>query len=559
MKENEMERLEFTSNGNGTCYVSGIGTCAESKIEIPDAYDGERVTGIGKLAFYNCTNLTDVVIPDSVTEIGASAFQGCGNLKDIEIPDSVKSIGGYAFLDCISLKSIRFIGTSDGWNAIAKGDHWNLLAPADVIFAPEKKKKIAGSKNIRAVREVIPTGEKKKSGMPKIILGVSLAVLLLIGGILFVMGYGSGKPAPEPEHIHDYIAQITEPTCTEQGYTTYTCACGESYTDDTVEALGHTPGAEATCTKNSACTACGEILQTANGHLPGTEATCTEAQTCLVCKTELKAALGHTPGAEATCTTAQKCTVCQAQLKAALDHTPGTWEIVTEATGTEGGLKIQKCTVCKAVLKEEVIPVISVSVGQTITFGSYEQDNNTSNGKEAIEWIVLDIQDGKALVISKYALDCKKYNETYTDVTWETCTLRTWLNNDFLNSAFSESEKSKIPTVPVSADANPSYSTNPGNATQDQIFLLSITEANKYFDSNSERECQPTAYAKAQGVWTSSSGTYAGNCWWWLRSPGNLQTYAAVVRYDGYVRDYGNGVYGSDDAVRPALWIDLES
>ena len=195
------------------------------------------------------------------------------------------------------------------------------------------------------------------------------------------------------------------------------------------------------------------------------------------------------------------------------------------------------------------------SIGQTITFGSYEQDNNTSNGKEAIEWIVLDIQDGKALVISKYALDSKPFNETPTSVTWETCTLRTWLNDDFLNSAFSESEKSKIPTVTVSADKNPDYRTKPGNATQDQIFLLSITEANKYFSSDSARECQPTAYAKAHGAWTSSSGT----CRWWLRSPGYSQNYAADVDYGGDVDYSGSYVYGSDYAVRPALWIDLES
>ncbi|MBP3696995.1 MAG: hypothetical protein J6J45_05560, partial [Clostridia bacterium] len=67
-------------------------------------------------------------------------------------------------------------------------------------------------------------------------------------------------------------------------------------------------------------------------------------------------------------------------------------------------------------------------VGDYITFGSYEQDNDLSNGKEPIEWLVLDKQDGKVLVISKYALDAKPYNDEYVDVTWETCTLRSWLN-----------------------------------------------------------------------------------------------------------------------------------
>ena len=72
-------------------------------------------------------------------------------------------------------------------------------------------------------------------------------------------------------------------------------------------------------------------------------------------------------------------------------------------------------------------------VGHYVSFGKYEQDNNTSNGKEKIEWLVLEVKDGKALVISKYALDCKPYNTSSTNVTWETCSLRNWLNNDFIN------------------------------------------------------------------------------------------------------------------------------
>ncbi len=109
-------------------------------------------------------------------------------------------------------------------------------------------------------------------------------------------------------------------------------------------------------------------------------------------------------------------------------------------------------------------------VGDYVAFGAYEQDNNTSNGKEDIEWLVLEVKDGKALVISKYALDRKPYNASYTDVTWETCTLRKWLNKEFINAAFSADEKAMIPTVTVPADKNPDYSTNPGNATQDQVF-----------------------------------------------------------------------------------------
>lgn len=193
--------------------------------------------------------------------------------------------------------------------------------------------------------------------------------------------------------------------------------------------------------------------------------------------------------------------------------------------------------------------------GDTVFLGTYEQDNNTSNGKEDIAWLVLEVKDGKALVVSKYALDCKQYNTSNTDFTWETCTLRKWLNNDFINAAFSSYEKAMIPTVTVSADKN---STNPGNATQDQVFLLSITEANKYFGSDSARQCKPTDYASANGAYFNSVN---GNCWWWLRSPGVTQYSAhsaAYVHSSGGVYESGSDVDIGTSAVRPAMWVSLE-
>ena len=108
-----------------------------------------------------------------------------------------------------------------------------------------------------------------------------------------------------------------------------------------------------------------------------------------------------------------------------------------------------------------------------------------------------------------------------------------------------------IPTVTTSADGNPDYSTDPGNATQDHVFLLSITEVNKYFRSDSARKCYPTEYAVAGGTYVN------GNCSWWLRSPGRLQNIAAVVYRDGDVYERGRDVNYDSNAVRPALWIDL--
>ena len=190
----------------------------------------------------------------------------------------------------------------------------------------------------------------------------------------------------------------------------------------------------------------------------------------------------------------------------------------------------------------------------TIAFGRYPQAPKNENA--LIEWLVLKNDGSKALLISKYALDCIPYNRSSTSVTWETCSLRKWLNGTFLDAAFSESERAMIPSVTVSADKNPSYSTSPGNSTTDQVFLLSITEVNKYFSSNSARQCQGTAYCYAQGAFATDNG----NCWWWLRSPGHDSRHAADVDFAGIVNElFGHSVSHDKNAVRPALWIDLGS
>ena len=202
----------------------------------------------------------------------------------------------------------------------------------------------------------------------------------------------------------------------------------------------------------------------------------------------------------------------------------------------------------------------TIQVGDYITFGSYEQDNDTSNGKEDIEWLVLDKKGNKILAISKYGLDAKLYNEEYASVTWEDCTIRSWLNGEFYNAAFSDDEKQAIIQTAVSADKNPKYSTDPGNDTTDNVFLLSIKEVEKYFSSDIARQCAATDYAVAQGAYTNSNYTVDDgvSCWWWLRSPGDYQRSAAYVSSDGSVSHYGVNVSKDNVCVRPALWINLD-
>ena len=201
-------------------------------------------------------------------------------------------------------------------------------------------------------------------------------------------------------------------------------------------------------------------------------------------------------------------------------------------------------------------------IGDVVILGSYEQDNDLSNGSEPIEWLVLAMEGDRALLISKYALDCKKYNDVSGNITWGNSSLRTWLNSVFYQAAFTTEEQSKILEAEIQADKNPIYSTSAGKNTKDAVFLLSIPEAEEYFSDENERRCAPTAYAVAQGAYVNKDYKTADNlpaCWWWLRSPGYYQNFAAYVNYDGSVTYRGSGVIFASDCVRPALWINLES
>lgn len=185
------------------------------------------------------------------------------------------------------------------------------------------------------------------------------------------------------------------------------------------------------------------------------------------------------------------------------------------------------------------------TVGNYVTFGSYPQ---TADGDDmtAIEWLVLAREGKKVLLISRYGLDAQKYHSENTDITWQTCSLRTWLNSTFLNKAFTATEQSAI------------LKTTVDNSTQDKVFLLSYEEANKYLGItkdgyyNEKFRVEATAYAKERGAHISVDNAI----WWWLRSP-RYADKAPYVTPGGYT-DSTFTVYSSN-AIRPALWVNLES
>lgn len=192
----------------------------------------------------------------------------------------------------------------------------------------------------------------------------------------------------------------------------------------------------------------------------------------------------------------------------------------------------------------------NINIGDTIEFGSYPFWSN--GDKEPIKWQVLDKKDDRIFVISKYGLDAKPYHAERETVTWETCTLRKWLNHDFIDAAFTEDEKKQIVLSHVSADPSPKWNIDYGNDTEDYVFLLSAQDAGKkYIDTNTAREISPTPFAASKKVCT-----YKGLCYWWLRTPGYNFNHAAVV-YNSLYPGCSCSVDFNDVAVRPAMWIKI--
>ena len=195
-------------------------------------------------------------------------------------------------------------------------------------------------------------------------------------------------------------------------------------------------------------------------------------------------------------------------------------------------------------------------VGETIEFGNYPQDKDGT--EKPIEWIVMKNEGNQVLLLSKYVLDAKSYNEGREDVTWETSDIRQWLNNEFYTTAFNKAEKAKIQTSLIKNEDNSKYGTNGGNDTEDKVFLLSEKEADTLFSNDDERIAKATEYAEKSGVYINESSEEKG-AWWWLRSPGLGSRGAAGVHSCGWVYSSGFSVDSNIGGVRPALHLNIQS
>lgn len=218
--------------------------------------------------------------------------------------------------------------------------------------------------------------------------------------------------------------------------------------------------------------------------------------------------------------------------------------------------------------------VDTAKVGSYVYLGQYEQDNDLENGKEIIQWRVLAVEGSKILVISEYVLDARPFElEPHAQTCWENSDMREWLNGEFLRETFTEMEQNAIAITTVTDEINEKYPDNYiGNATEDKIFFLSISEVKKYFSEgddpqtryNEVMQAWPTEYAEAQGVRQDSDFSYDTHytpkffysCYWLLRTMGYDNKCVLSINYYGQASKAGVDASVDDGGIRPAMWID---
>ena len=203
------------------------------------------------------------------------------------------------------------------------------------------------------------------------------------------------------------------------------------------------------------------------------------------------------------------------------------------------GLPDEAPKVIRITESKRLIQVVRGGKSRIIDLSKFGHYTRNEDGNEVpLSWRVLRMEGDKALIITEKPIKGRNYHDSREDITWEDCSLRKWLNGEFLRDSFTERERGMIALVCIQNPDNELSGTKGGNPTWDRVFVLNIDEAKLYFRSDKDRRI-------------------GGTGWWWLRSPGDYSNYAAVVDFDGYVYMYGNVVDDPSVSIRPALWLNL--
>ena len=371
---------EITSvEGAQSCTVFGEGAFADCpKLETVTIPAGTKM--IPDNAFRNCVNLKSLTLPTTVTSIGENAFSGCSALETISLPSSLRTMGERVFAGCTSLKKAELPGLLKSMGAAA----YMGCSALESVKLPLSLKTIPDRafEDCTALKNVTLNGVKT-IGTEAFAGCGALRSLMLPEGLMEV-GTGAFSDCTS-------LKSVTLPSTLTVIPDSMFINCSALSSVTLPKSLKEI--------QSNAFGNCGKLydirIPASVTHIDSDAFT--SYYFFFMC-VEPDSYAQHFAAYEGICY-----------------YYPTSRDWLTAAARKKA----------------------FGTVGNSVSFGSYEQDNNPANGKEEIEWIVLDVQGDRSLLISKYALDCKKYNTEWTDGTWESCSLRKWLNSDFLNAAFS--------------------------------------------------------------------------------------------------------------------------
>ena len=456
--------------------------------------DGFALYNRDKTRLISCTAAVNgsFVVPETVREIARGAFREDTNLHTVTLPGTLELVETEGFFDCDGLETVIWNGTLQQWEELTiKADN-EALTSAELVFT-----KIGNRPSLGVMETLVDDGRLqvlcRDNFMEIELSGLDLSKDLILDR--------SGSP----KNIMEYSWKVSF----SDGNETYTV--GSYY-------LAQNPGLDRVGSFDE--TTSGLMLETGTGAWRS---------------------IGEIP---------------------TVSHTDSSihwsFEIPADYSFDSAAIRSFHVEITEfATLTYEkethYVPVAPGSVGEqsigrVITLGSFEQDNLASDGAEPLNWIILDVEKDRALVLCTKGIDSRPWHAKYETVSWKGCDLRAWLNGEFLETAFSPDEREQILSTSWSNTADPLDTAD----TTEKISLLSLSEVRRYLVTEEQLLCEPTAYALGRGAEEIHGGVS-----WWLRTSGARYQSAAVINWFADEDAAGHMAVSEDECVRPCFWLRL--
>ncbi len=516
------------------------------------------------MPWYDCKNqITSVIVDEGVTSVGTSAFWGCKNLKTLQTPSSLKEIGFAAFAECTALTDITIPSGIIGESAFIYDSSLINVNIGDKVTAMgisafelcESIQKV----NISSIEAWCninfggiasnPTCKSRK--------------LYLNGTLVTDLIIPSGVKAV-PSHAFEYLADIKSisiPSSVKSigEYAFFMCNSISKITlSEGLESIG------ANCFNG--CSSVFEISIPSSVNFIGNYAfsylpigSVTVNQGVIAeCAFLGCGALGSVNiGSKVTKICKGAFSNCPALNSVVYGGSSAQWNAIEIQDKNDAIINAQK-TFNGTGAAPELPTNTGFYVGKVFEFGTYEQDGNKDK-TEPLNWVVLKNDGNKALVITEKVLEFRRFQDTIMalDTPWADSDIRSWLNNEFINSAFSDDEMARINLSVIQNKGNDLFGVPGTSDTEDKIFLLSAEEADSLFTDDSMRTAVCTEYALLCNNEPAFRDANTGYSYWWLRTAGVNKYSAMFVDYNGVPLEFGMATANYIGGIRPAMWIDI--